>query len=221
MYVLRTAWLGVASALLAACGSGSTDAPAATAEASDSPPVRLEVRGTRDKALRDGFVRLMPNCQEWTETPTLGPMIIQIPETWDIVKGRSGPRDAHVALVAGNVQKTLRVRMLDQRFGSPPNPEYLGGPEAKAVGQVSWGERPSTVFASSYGYSVYLPTLSVEGMGDVYAFLTLNDPGRGDISELDQQKVLSIFETAQLDRCAVESYARIFRNAEIILLDDD
>ena len=187
MYVLRTAWLGAASVLLAACGSGSTDAPAASAEASDSPPVRLEVRGTRDKALRDGFVRLMPNCQEWIETPTLGPMIIQIPETWEVRKGRSGPRDAHVALVAGNVQKTLRVRMLDQRFGSAPNPEYLGGPEAKAIGKDSWGEQQSTVFATSYGYSVYLPALSVAlieiGAGKAIDSFKINDPMVGFIRQ--------------------------------------
>ena len=211
MYVFRTCWLAVAFVLLAACGRGSTDTPVATADATDPPPVRLEFRGTREKALRDGFVRLMPNCAEWIETPTLGPITIQVPGTWEVKKGRSGPRDAHVALVAGKVQKTLRVRMRDQHFGSPPDPEYLGGPEAEAVGQVSWGDQRSTVFATTRGYSVYLPVMSLEGMGDVYAFLTLDDPGRGDISKLDPQTVLLMFETAQLAPCAVDSYAAIFR----------
>lgn len=110
--------------------------------------------------------------------------------------------------------------MLDQRPTSLSNPDYLGGPEAEAIGAVNWDGTQTTVFVRPDSYSAYLPAISVEGMGDVYAYLSFGGRGRGDILELDCEVVLAMFQTASLDRCAADSYVQIFTSAEVVFLDE-
>ena len=50
--------------------------------------------------------------------------------------------------------------------------------------------------------------------------LSFGGRGRGDILELDRELVLAMFQTASLGRCAADSYAKIFRESEVVFLDE-
>lgn len=208
------------------CGQGDESEPAvagdeqSAAEAAEPPAVAIEARGTEEEPLRDGFVAIDSQCSEGSaENPQLGPLDIQIPATWE-VKGAhgEGSRSAELTIQTPNVRRTLEVDMAQQRPGSAP--EAKPNPEAREIGSVEWAGERYPVYFTDYRFSVYLPAITVENVTDIYVSLSFGGRGGGDLSKVDPDTVIEVFETARLDRCAVETYAEAMQNPEIVFLED-
>lgn len=216
-----------AVAVLVAGGCGLESETSAessdAAEEADAgpPPARVEVRGTAEEPLREGFVLVDSDCADDTrENPGLGPLDIQVPAGWEIRKGGgfNGPREGDMSVNVGSVRRTLSVGMQDNFQGAAP--EERAGEDARPVGTVDWSGDQVRVFFGAGGYTAYFPAISIQYSPDVYAVVQLGGRGRGDVSELDRDEVLTVFETARLDPCVVNSYFGESANVDIVYADD-
>jgi len=215
--------LGAVALVMVGCGGSGSEAidPIEVAEsetATGPPTVRIEVSGTAEEPPRDGFAKIEPNCEEWIEMPAVGPLAIQVPENWEVSKASSGPRQGEVGFSAGDVHRTIEVKMWEQQAGRTPRD--MVGADAEAVGAVDWAGKRVTVFLTPSAYMAYFPAITIDSLPDIYAAVSLGGRGRGDLSNLDTETVLAILETAHLDRCVADSYAKVYGNAEVVFSED-
>lgn len=210
--------------LISGCGGESAPESSAPipepARPAEEFRVRIEVRGWEDESLRPGFVQIDSDCSEGTsdDPPGLGPLDIQVPADWEIgATGMRGARRGEVAVRVGSVQRHLTVRLEEQLPGS--SGEDLIGAGAEPVGTVHWAGESRQVYFDGFGYVAAFPAISVPDVADVFAVVVLGGRGSGDLTTLDREAVLMVFETAHLDRCVADSYAAVYRNAEVVFVE--
>lgn len=169
--------------------------------------------------MREGFVLIDSDRTESTrETPRPGLLDVQVPADWELpgtVAG--GPRRGEVSFNVGGVRRTLSVRMEDQRQGTTP--KFTAGEDDQQVGTVEWGGEQVPVYLDDFGYWAFLPAITVHPLAEVYAFVRLGGRSSGDVTKLDRDEVLTVFETDRLNPCVVESYAGGYQKPEVRYLD--
>jgi hypothetical protein len=208
---------------MAACGdtsvpprSASQGAPAAAAEWSGT---QIRVQGTAEKPRPEGFNRIEANCVEWQDVPSVGPLVVQVPETWGVTKRSSGPRKGEIGVNIGRVGTTVGVRFEDELRAAPRREPV--SPDNDVVGSVHWSGETYPVYYGNARYVSYLPVLSTDETTDVYAIVSIGGSGSGGIENIDRQEVLTVFDSMYLDRCVADSYAKIFKKVDVTFVDDE